>query len=837
MREIRGQGWRRLCVAIATGVVLAGPASSGAQSKRPDSTRSRDWRVDTGTAVSGRDLRRSHSSSLPAALLGTIAGLEFRGPEGALGDLAVPELRGLWTLSGTTQALVLVDGVPFEHPYFLSDGFPHGLPYLTDFPLGAIAAVRPLSGAADVALLGSHAFSGALSIETRPDSIQPFSLTAQQRVTVSARAASLAARRFSRADAIAATSGLGLDAAQRAASWDSCHGFCDLQSELYGGQRIGWESSIDVRGGARHLAWSANLVGRGAGQALKDVPNDSYYAGRLSATWIGSRLRVHGAHLMARTAGQRPLDQLSFVVPTIPSFINTHGVPGSFFPGDIQPFNPVAAGTQVDAPFLHTQYFTTANLEADLIEKSQQHLGLRVTAGLHREFELDRSSLGFTTGTLPTLATLADRAMREASVTAALRHDVTRHGVTVISTVGAASRDQRQSLGSFPSLFDSGRGSGFKGYGERSLFASQQWTLGEGRVAASADVRRDAPRLESQSGRALMSWGARLRARVLGRSASKQLAVRAALGRVQHNVFGDPHVQHEIVMPDLAFPSETREELDLGVDGVAAGGRLTGSVTWYGGHTDATLAAPGPGLDGTSASTLTGRLSVRGFEATVRGTLWQSNRGAWSASLIGWRSRTTLDESELSPVRVSATIAKAALQVVRGGTLTRIVSTANQAFTAVGDAAPQLSFAHGQRLRLGRWDADFLIDGAWGGDLINVVKYGRDVFGASADQPDGGAARLAATRAGTSNAYVESAGYWRVRRAHLAYELPGRLRWLSKDWRLELTGQNLVTSSKLLALNPALREYGMPADVRRVSVVSGLPPMRTLSIGLVLGEH
>jgi TonB-linked SusC/RagA family outer membrane protein len=121
------------------------------------------------TVKSDNIAQRSEPDPL-RALQGKMAGVNITGGGGAPGQSTKINIRGQGSLTGTTQPLFVVDGVPFDNSVNASTGANLGTQYSNrafDIDPNNIESVTVLKGAAAAALYGSRGSNGVLIITTK----------------------------------------------------------------------------------------------------------------------------------------------------------------------------------------------------------------------------------------------------------------------------------------------------------------------------------------------------------------------------------------------------------------------------------------------------------------------------------------------------------------------------------------------------------------------------------------------------------------------------------------------------------------------------------------------
>lgn len=134
-------------------------------------------------SVGSGELLKANETNLVQSLAGKVAGLQVTGSTGAAGGSSFFLLRGVNTISGENQPLIVIDGVPVDNSQLRSGG---GGPVASvafsnravDINQSDIESVSVLKGAAATALYGSLAGNGAIIITTKKGKI------GQQKVSV-----------------------------------------------------------------------------------------------------------------------------------------------------------------------------------------------------------------------------------------------------------------------------------------------------------------------------------------------------------------------------------------------------------------------------------------------------------------------------------------------------------------------------------------------------------------------------------------------------------------------------------------------------------------------------
>lgn len=122
----------------------------------------------TSSKVAGEALSRSGETSVINGLAGKAAGVQVSRAAGDPGAAAFIQIRGQNTLTGNTQPLIVVDGIPISNT---TEGGTSGgvVPQsrLNDINPNDIASMQILKGASAAALWGSRAANGVILITTK----------------------------------------------------------------------------------------------------------------------------------------------------------------------------------------------------------------------------------------------------------------------------------------------------------------------------------------------------------------------------------------------------------------------------------------------------------------------------------------------------------------------------------------------------------------------------------------------------------------------------------------------------------------------------------------------
>lgn len=142
--------------------------------------------------ISIEELEGVHAASIDDALQGRLSGVDIVGGTGNPGAGMSIRIRGLTSLSGNNEPLIVVDGIPLETNIGSSSNFDFATATEEEFsqmlniPPSDIQDIVVLKDAAASAIYGSRAANGVLMITTKRGTIRPPKIDVQSTFTVNA---------------------------------------------------------------------------------------------------------------------------------------------------------------------------------------------------------------------------------------------------------------------------------------------------------------------------------------------------------------------------------------------------------------------------------------------------------------------------------------------------------------------------------------------------------------------------------------------------------------------------------------------------------------------------
>jgi outer membrane receptor protein involved in Fe transport len=322
-------------------------------------------------------------------------------------------------------------------------------------------------------------------------------------------------------------------------------------------------------------------------------------------------------------------------------------------------------------------------------------------------------------------------------------------------------------------------------------------------------------------------------------------------------------VVNSLVLGNDSLRPERQREVEFGADMGFWNDRINLEATVYSKKvTDALLSRPLPTSSGyTTKLDNIGEISNKGFELLARTRNVSSPNLRWTSTITYSRNKNKLDKligapftlgyanrveqgqpigyfySELPEFNPDGTVAlDAAGLIVRSPVATRVSGK-------VGDPNPKWLGSFLNEIQVGkRIHLRALLDGSFGGDVLNFTKRTLDTFGTSAEAaleflPVGDPKRVAPGYARSKRFfygfYAEDGTYIKLREVSLTYDLAPNLARSVKAAGLAVTlsGRNLHTWTDYTGFDPEMNLFGQ-LTVERGNDFGTYPIPRQFSIGL-----
>lgn len=370
------------------------------------SVKKRNLANSVGT-VSARELVPAPAQTLERALNGKIAGINISQNTGAPGGGINVNLRGLSTITGSTQPLYVVDGVIISDADIQSgidvvseatvagSATPQGQPTnrIADINPNDIENIEVLKGASAAAIYGSKATNGVVIITTKQGTIGKTKIDVSQQMGFSKILHKIGTRQFTAETALEQYGQEGLDLFNA-----NTQGFIDQEDVLFGETGFLNETTIGIRGGSEKTQFYVSGLIQDENAIVKNAGYKKY-SGRVNLNHrISDRMRISAYTTFARSESDRSITgndntntTLGFSLGFTPSFIDiVHPAPvgnisdanATGFP--THPFNP--SNPAETAMFLkneETVYRTIGSLRFnwDVMKTERQLLDFTLQAG------------------------------------------------------------------------------------------------------------------------------------------------------------------------------------------------------------------------------------------------------------------------------------------------------------------------------------------------------------------------------------------------------------------------------------------------------------------------
>ncbi|MCB0527109.1 MAG: SusC/RagA family TonB-linked outer membrane protein [Saprospiraceae bacterium] len=289
-----------------------------------------------------------------------------------------------------------------------------------------------------------------------------------------------------------------------------------------------------------------------------------------------------------------------------------------------------------------------------------------------------------------------------------------------------------------------------------------------------------------------------------------------------------------ITLGNTTIGPERQTEIEMGFDLGFVQNRYNFEFTYYLKNIDdLILQVNTPSSSGfTTAWRNAADLENKGFEIALDLNPVRNRDINWDSRISFWKNTAKISRLDVPAYNLGAFGATlGTYRIEEGKSPTQIVGIDPDAdangLHVFGDAEPDFQMAFNNALRYREWELNFLFHWKKGGENINLSTLLSDIFGTSPDydgtnlDPSGmavnGDYRL--SQLGVSaNAWVEDAGYLRLREVGLRYNLPPR--WFNDKAKVKLgfSGRNLINIFDYSSYDPEVSNFGTDAISSSVEV-------------------
>src|SRR3989442_204392 len=363
------------------------------------------------TTVNPEQLNRAPTQTLESALQGKVPGAVIQVTSGARGGGGQITLRGVTTINGGVDPLIVVDGLVIANDAIASNmnaitaAAAGGNASSQDNSVNRIADLNPndiqdiqiLKGASAAAIYGSQAANGVIVITTRRGRPGAARFSVTQRFGTFSLANTLGARIYS--DTTDAFSVWAPKVPRDTATRTLIRGLCNLangrcpffdnEDALYGEHQLSVETDASVTGGNDQTTYYlSGLVKKDGGIA----PNTGYQKQSLRANLdqlLGTRFKlginlnaVHSLTNRGISNNDNTGTSTYLVYPSTPSFLDLRPVNGVYPTNPFAPSNPLQTFAELKNAEDVWRILGTTTASADADTTATQRLRFTVTRGL-----------------------------------------------------------------------------------------------------------------------------------------------------------------------------------------------------------------------------------------------------------------------------------------------------------------------------------------------------------------------------------------------------------------------------------------------------------------------
>jgi TonB-linked SusC/RagA family outer membrane protein len=897
--QLRAIGFKRRTVAVAAdqatlsvaleqdifnleAVVITGQATGVAQRNLPNAV----------TTVRAAELVRAPAQTIETALQGKIPGALIQANSGAPGGGAQIQLRGVSTINGAVDPLIVVDGLIVSNNAIgnninaVTAAAAGGNASNQDNPVNRIADLNPadyerieiLKGASAAAIYGSQASNGVIILTTRSGEQGRPRFSLSQRLGQFRVSNYMKSRTFAdSAEAVTVYSDSALVGQLCNLPNDACPAFNNI-GDLWDEASLSTETNLSVSGGGENTQYYlSGLIKRDGGIA----PGTSYQKQALRANldqalgerWnLGVRTQVvHSLAARGISNNDNPGTSPYLVFPLTPSFV------------DLRPTGPNITDYP-DNPFersnpLQTYAFLTndedvwralgsATLQFSAIANDRHNLRLIATGGFDQftqrndiysppelEFEPNDGQPG-------TVVLGKSQNLNLNLVVSGVHTFRSGAGLVATTSVGVQYGDRQPNLTNVvgrnlppgqrnvalaPTQILNQQRQPVKDMG---LFLQEELMLMDERLLLTGGVRADR---SSRNGvvddyfvypKAAASY-------LLGLGADNEIKLRAAWGQtgIQPNFFDKftPSATATIggqfgtisgaVVGDALITPERNTELEGGFDATLISGRLFASATVF--HkqvTDMLLVQTLAPSTGRATRVFNGgKLRNIGVELGLNYAIVQSPSLSWVMRGTFFTNKTKVLDLPVPAFQVGGFgTSLGAFQIEEGQSATQIIGLEG----VIGDANPDFQISWTNEVGVGQFDFAMLWDWKQGGDVINLTEFLFDAFGNSEDWATGAQQRRTDRAAGRTKPYVQDGSYMKLRELSVGFRFPAQLTRqlfgsVVGEASVTLAGRNLIRITDFRGMDPEVSNFGNQAIARNIDVAP-FPPSRSVFLSIDL---
>ncbi len=843
------------------------------------------------TTVTSEQLDRAPTQTIESALQGKIPGALIQMNSGAPGGGGQINLRGVTTINGGVDPLIVVDGLIIANDAIQSNmdaitaASAGGNPRPQDNAVNRIADLNPddiesvevLKGASAAAIYGGQAANGVVIISTRRGRPGAPRFSVTQRFGTSAVESHLGSRIFQ--DSVEADPVFG------ARSQTYCRPTCpafDNEGVLYGQHPLSVETDASVTGGNDQTSYYiSGLVKKDGGIATGTGYQKQSIRANLDQL-LGTRFKVsvnlNAIHSLAQrgvsnndNTGTSPF--LAF--PTTPSFIDLRPVTSSAgkdsFPvNPFAPSNPLQTFAELKNDEDVWRILGTSTARVDAVTTATQRLQFTVTGGLdffsQRNDILSPPDLQFEPQDgLPGTVVLGKASSLRLNFVGNAVHTYTPASNAFQATTSAGFQFERRDLNP-TNIVGRTLALGLQNVNQAAnigiptqspqlvknlgLYAQEEVLASSQRLLLTVGVRADRSSVTGDPSKYFFYPKAAASYRLVQPIGGvDELKVRAAWGQTgnpplyanrftldsTNSIGGQVGQLRPFRFGDSTVTPERNTEIEAGFDATLGNQFATLGITLYQKTVSDLLleqsVAPSTGYQTRIFNG--GKLRNRGIEAALAVSPVRKADVSWVIRSTFFLNRSKIVELPVPAFNTGGFgLSLGAFRIEQGKSATQIVGTEG----VVGDATPNFQMSLSNDLDYKRFSLGFLWDWKQGGDIVNLTQLLYDAGSNSLDQVPDGNTRFTTWLSGKTQVYVQDGSYLKLREVTLAYNLPPEIprHFGMRTARLSASGRNLLRFTPYKGLDPEVSNFANQAIVRNIDVAP-FPPSRSFFFSIDVG--
>ncbi len=844
------------------------------------------------TTVPAEQLNRAPVQTIEGALQGKIPGALIQMNSGAPGGGGQINLRGVTTINGGVDPLIVVDGLIIANDAIVNNmdaitaAAAGGNPRPQDNAVNRIADLNPndiqsvevLKGASAAAIYGGQAANGVVIITTRRGRPGAARFSVTQRFGTFDASGHLGSRAFRDSVEADAVFGSRAQAYCNLGPTGACPVF-DNEGVLYGRHALSVETDASVTGGNDQTSYylsglvkKEDGIATGTGYQKQSVRAN---VDQLLGSRFKASVNLNAIHSLARRGisnNDNTATSPFMVFPNTPNFIDLREQNGVWPTNPFSQSNPLATLAKVNNNEDVWRILGTSTARVDAVTTTTQRLQLTLTGGLdyfsQRNDILSPADLQFEPQDgQPGTVVLGKASDLRLNLVGSAVHTYTPASNAFQATTSAGFQYERRELNS-TNLVGRTLALGLENVNQAAslsaptqqsqlvrnlgLYGQEEVLAASQRLLLTVGVRADRSSVTGDQGKAYFYPKAAASYRfVQPMGGVDELKLRAAWGQT-----GNPPLYPDRSTLDStiaiggqvgqlrpfrfglsAVKPERNTEVEAGFDATLGNQFATLGVTLYQKSVSDLLLEQSVGLSNGYQVRIFqgGKLRNRGIETALAVSPVRTSEVSWVVRSTFFLNRSNIVELPIPAFNTGGFgLSLGAFRIEKGKSATQIVGTEG----VVGDATPDFQMSLSSDLDYKRFSLGFLWDWKHGGDIVNLTQLLYDAAGNSADQVPDGNDRINtwATPPGRTGIYVQDGSYLKLRELTLAYNLTPTIaqRFGMRTARLSFSGRNLLKFTPYKGLDPEVSNFANQAIVRNIDVAP-FPPSRSFFFSIDLG--